>query len=464
MTRVSHGTKKVHLRTVPKLCELRKYLHCFQVYRKNVVQIAQVYLKGLVTLPKRRNMERMSEQYAQEREALHQKLHHFISNTEWDFELANGTVWEEANELLGGHKFTGLFIDPSAFPKRGRHSVGVDRQWCGVKGKVDNCQVGVFCAMGLGEDVCLTGKRLYLPKSWTNDPERMDKAGIPKNHQVYKSHADLALELIEEADHNGAQYAWIGVDAEFGMQPWFLRHLDDAGKTFMAEVPSNQVIYLENPIVEKQASEPFEITYEPRPIKVEEFVKSRGMGYFKKVKIGDRTIPTQPRIMHQRVWVWDKKEEKAHQWHLVVRARKMGKGYQFRYTLSNADPETPIKHLVVMQSQRYLVEKSFRDQKQEIGLAEYQFRGWKAWHKHVTMCFIAGVKILEACIEQTQMDHISFRDMKDILILQLSEAPQRDVEAFERLLYERHLRHERVRKSKLKNSKRKGKKPKSNVT
>ena len=120
-------------------------------------------------------MERMEQVVPSSNE---QALQHFISNSPWDADGVMRQVARGADALLGGHEDTLLIIDESGIPKKGKHSAGVARQWCGQLGKVENSQVGVYGALGHGDKVTLTDARLFVPREWTNDPERCRRAGI----------------------------------------------------------------------------------------------------------------------------------------------------------------------------------------------------------------------------------------------------------------------------------------------
>jgi len=150
---------------------------------------AQQYLCGLIQA-KDKNMERMAEVVPDSDE---QVLQHFLTNSPWSYRSVMEQVASDTDSMFGDNRDTCLIVDESGIPKKGNKSVGVDRQWCGQLGKVENCQVGVFTALACGDAVTLTDARLYLPESWTNDPQRCKSAGIPEEHIVQKSKCELAL-------------------------------------------------------------------------------------------------------------------------------------------------------------------------------------------------------------------------------------------------------------------------------
>ena len=215
----------------------------FRQRTRTVETAAQQYVQGL-SQAETKNMERMEEVVP---DADHQGLQHMLSESAWSERAVLDQVAQEASQRLGNNEDTSLTIDESGFPKKGGHSVGVARQWCGQIGKVDNCQVGVFAALSRGSDVTLIDERLFLPKDWTDDAARCEAVGIPKAHRGFQRKADLALDLIRHARRHGIGFAWVGFDGFYGSDPALLRALDDDRELFVGDVHKDQRIYLEDP-------------------------------------------------------------------------------------------------------------------------------------------------------------------------------------------------------------------------
>ena len=199
---------------------------------------ARIYLRGLMQA-RRRNIERIRDAVPGSDE---QALHHFIANSPWDHRPVLDKVARDANALLGGSDDSFLLIDETGFPKKGRDSVGVARQWCGRLGKVDNCQTAVCASLGKGSIATLIDTALFLPKEWTRDRARMAEAGIPEAFQTYRTKQELALDLIERALENGVQFSWVGFDGFYGDNGQLLRMLDGTGLTFMGDVHCDQYL------------------------------------------------------------------------------------------------------------------------------------------------------------------------------------------------------------------------------
>ncbi len=331
-------------------------------------------------------------------------------------------------------------LDDSGLPKKGTKSVGVARQYCGQLGKTDNCQVGVFATLANGKLSTIIDKRLYLPKEWTNDKERCIEAGIPEEHyKQHKTKNELARELIESARANGITYEWIGFDAAYGRDRDFLIEIDRAGEVFMADIPGDMYVYLEDP-------EPYEKNYKYKgeektklctdvvKIKVKDILTGLSEKDWQTVELRASSIgPLTVELYSSRVWVWDEKDTTAHCFHLVLR-REIDNPNEVKYSLSNAHEATPLQKLGYMQGQRYWVERPFQDGKTLVGMGDYQCRSWNGWHKHMTMVMLALLFMLEERHRHTEaIPLLSCGDIQKLLCVLL---PKRDIteeEVFQQL-------------------------------
>jgi SRSO17 transposase len=343
-------------------------------------------------------MERMAEVVIGGDE---QVLQHFLSNSPWDEQAVMDQVATETDALLGGSEESALYIDESAIKKQGKHSVGVARQWNGRLGKVDNSQVGVFAALGRGGRVNLIDARLYLPEEWTQDSTRCHAAKIPLPQQTFKTKIQLALEIVRRARALGLRYNWIGVDGFYGQAPELLRSLDAEGGVFMADIHSDQHLYLSDPAPYLPAAKggrgrkPSRYHSDQKPMSVAEWTKQQPGGHWQRKTLRDTTKGRLViEVLHQRVWLWDKKEAQGHCWHLVVR-REVDSPRTIKYSLCNAAPGTSILKLAKMQAQRYWIERAFQDAKSHAGLAHYQARNWHAWHRHMALVMMAMLYMAE---------------------------------------------------------------------
>jgi len=219
-----------------------RYRGHFDSKTRSVFASASNYLKGLMQAI-RKNMERMEEYVIG---ADDQALQYMLTESQWDSKAVMDQVAQEANQLLGGDESC-LLLDESGFEKKGEHSVGVARQWNGRLGKVDNCQVGVFAALGRGTRATLIDYRLYLPEKWCEEASRCKNAGIPEAFHLFKTKSELALDMVRHQRQQGIQFAWVGADGGYGKEPAFLRGLDDMDEIFVVDVHKDQLIYLDDP-------------------------------------------------------------------------------------------------------------------------------------------------------------------------------------------------------------------------
>jgi SRSO17 transposase len=193
---------------------------------------ARTYVAGLVSDLKYKNVESIAYLHDQEREPLQQ----FIGQSPWDHQPWLTELARQVGQQLGSPDGV-LVLDPSAFPKKGNASVGVQRQWCGRLGKIDNCQVGVYLAYVGRSEHALVDVRLYLPKEWAKDKRRRVEAGVPEAVRFRTRH-ELALEMLDERGPL-LPHAWIAGDDEMGRCSWFRQELRSRNERYLLAVPSN---------------------------------------------------------------------------------------------------------------------------------------------------------------------------------------------------------------------------------
>lgn len=412
----------------------------FRQRTRTVETAAQQYGQGLIQT-ETKNMERMEEVVP---EADHQVLQHMLSESAWSERAVLDQVAQEASQRLGNDEDTSLTIDESGFPKKGRHSVGVARQWCGQLGKVDHCQVRVFAALSRGLDVTLIDARLFLPKTWTDDDRRCQAAGIPKVQRRFQRKADLALAMIRHARQQRIGFAWVGFDGFYGSDPGLLRALDADGERFVGDVHKDQHIYLADPEpvvpppTTSRGRPPSGLQSQTPALRVDHWAQQQPASAWQRVTLRDGTKgPLRVDILHRRVWLWDGQEAQAHLWHLIVR-RDVATPTEIQYSLSNAPAETPLSRLAFMQGQRYWVERALQMGKQDVGLGDYQVRGWRGWHHHMALVMMAMLfQIEERLLHRPTHPLLSGRDIRALLNQFL---PRRDT-TLEAVLRQMEVRH-----------------------
>lgn len=384
------------------------------------------YLRGLYQ-SSRANLKRMAEVVAGSR---YQRLHHMLSDSAWDPAAVRWQLVADANAGFGPGG-TALVIDESGFAKKGAHSAGVARQWIGRLGKTDNCQVGVFAAVTRREVAALVDAQLYLPEDWVKDTERCETAGIPEEERVFRTKGEIALDMVLRARRDGLKFDWVTFDGGYGHLPWLLNALDDEDIPFLAEVHSDQGIYLTDPAPAvpaysgrgKRPTQP--VTTQP-VLEVQTWAQAQPESAWRQMKLRDgQKGEIQAECLKARVFVWDGKSTAARQWHLLVRREIHGR--QLKFCLSNAKPCASLRQLVNMQAARHFVERAFEDAKSACGMADYQVRGWTAWHHHMALAMIALMFLAKERLARRDTHRLlSCRDIVEILQYKLPTKIQSD--------------------------------------
>jgi SRSO17 transposase len=273
-------------------------------------------------------MEKMSEVVAG---SAYHKLHHMLSDSAWSKGHLCKELAEDARSCRLSSREAGLLIDESAFAKKGEKSAGVARQWNGRLGKTDNCQVGVFAAIAKGDIAALVDAQLYLTEDWAKDSERCREAGIPAAAQKFRTKGQIALELVRNARRNGLRFGFVGFDGGYGHLPWLLRELDKDGEIFLAEIHSNQQIYLEEPhphVPERKSSRgaaPTKLVAGADALTVTDWLKSQLESAWQRIRLrGGEKGEVMAEFIKARVYLLDKVEAQPQRYHLWLFGRICG--------------------------------------------------------------------------------------------------------------------------------------------
>src|SRR5712692_9465752 len=323
---------------------------------------------------------------------------------DWDDAPLRKTLLDQVGTQLGQGDGV-LVFDPSAFPKSGRESVGVARQWCGRLGKVDNCQVAIYLGYVSRKGHTLVDLRLYLPKEWTQDKARLHKAGVPQARRGYRTRHQLALEMLE---HNGASlpHGWIAGDDEMGRPYWFRRRLAAVGERSMLAVPSNTMMRdLETPAPDYSGK--------GRPPKrpwqsVKTWAESLGTEAWRRVDVRDGAKgPLVVDVVKRRVVSRTHRRQQGDEELLAViryRNRDQEQVVKVDYSLSNAVPQTQLAELARVAKAEHRIEECMQRSKSEAGLADYEVRNWTGWQQHQTLSFLATWFLVQETERGKKMD------------------------------------------------------------
>lgn len=404
----------------------------FKTSTGDAYEHAQRYLEGLVTETPRKNLERMDERLEA---SDYEGLQHFLSSSPWQERRVYDFIAERADERLGGRPESLLVIDESGFTKKGCASAGVSRQHNGRLGKQDNCQVGVFSALNCGCHSALIGAHLFLPEEWTEDSERCERAGVPESRIRSLTKIDLARELVEQALEQGVRFGCVSVDAFYGRDSRFLEWMNREGLIYCADVPANALVFTKRPKGDKR---PKKMREAAQRVDRQDKQISRKKGKIINIREGENGL-VGSEVWVRRVWVWPAEAQQPRQCWLLVSRLEDG---TFKTSLCNAPQGTSIQRLSSWQAGRYFIERTFQDGKSQAGMAQYQARGWRAWHHHMAMVSLALLFMMEQRLLLAQSAPLlSARDIVELLEWHLvgPRSQEEVVNAIER----RHRKRER---------------------
>jgi len=340
------------------------------------------YVQGLLSDLGSKDVESIAYLHDRERQGLQK----FIGQAEWDYRpLLTELVRQVGAEL--GEADGVLVFDPSAFPKKGTESVGVQRQWCGRLGKIDNCQVGLYLGYVSRREHTLVDCRLYLPKEWANRKRRRQKAGVPDPVRFRTRH-ELILEMLDERGPS-LPHAWISGDDELGRSSWFRQELRSRNECYLLAVPSNTAVR------DLTAPEPPYGGHGRRPkalfTRVDRWCGALPETVWQTVEVRDGEKGP---VVVQVVWTLVQAHTEGRVSDvaelLVVFRERQGDGtWKHDYLLSNAALGTAVTEFARVFKAQHRIEECLQRAKGEAGLADYQVRTWAGWHHHQTLALLA---------------------------------------------------------------------------
>lgn len=353
--------------------------------RREQVEHARTFVRGLLSDLDRKNTESIAYRFGQER----MPLQRFIGFSEWDHKPLRDELVRQVGQALGAPDGVIVF-DPSGFPKSGRSSVGVARQWCGRLGKVENCQVAVYMGYVSQHEHALVDVALFLPKEWIQDKARRQQAGVPY-HVRYRTRHQLCLEMLQ-AHADKLPHAWIAGDDEMGHPYWFRRRLDRLEERYLLAVPSNTLIRdLETDPPAYGGRGP----YPKRPwTRVDRWAAARTDDEWNEIDVRDGAKgPLIVQVATRRVVARTDKRQQGHEEVLVViryRDRDDKRVIKTDYYLSNASAETEPPEFARVAKAEHRIEECIQRGKSEAGLADYEVRNWTGWYHHQILSLIAS--------------------------------------------------------------------------
>jgi SRSO17 transposase len=332
--------------------------------------------------------------------AKHQSLHHFVAKAPWDEgELLSAVRTFVLPKIEKDAPIRAWIVDDTGIPKKGKHSVGVARQYCGELGKQDNCQVAVTLSVASDLASLPIALRLYLPEPWANDKARRSKAGIPDGIE-FQTKPRIALDQIRQAIADGVPKAVALADAGYGNDTAFRSGLTELGLEYVVGVQGSMTVWAPGtqPLPARTWSGRGRRTKllrrdgNVKPVKVSELAKSLARRAWKTVRwrqgtkgdLVSRFAAVRIHPSHRDYW---RAEPWPEEWLLIEWPE--GEDAPAKYWLSTLPAGTPIATLVDTAKLRWRIERDFQDLKQEIGLDHYEGRGWRGFHHHAALSIAA---------------------------------------------------------------------------
>ena len=352
------------------------------------------YCTGLVLPGERKSVEPMAAKTAPARMAAqHQSLLHFVGEAPWSDEKVLAKVREmvlPAIERRG--PIEAWIIDDTAFPKQGKHSVGVHHQYCGQLGKQANCQVAVSLSIANHFASLPVAYRLYLPKAWAEDRARCDKAGVPLDIS-FKTKPEIALEQMRWACEAGLPRGVALMDVAYGNDSRLRTGMTALGLTYAAGIQPNTLMWRSG-AGPKRRGKPLNNTGrrdEPDLVSAKEVALGLPKRAWRTIKWREGSADwLSSRFARVRVGVGHNQlipELLSQEWLLIEWPE--GEAEPTKYWLSTLPVDISFRRLVDFTKLRWRIERDYQELKQEVGLGHFEGRGWRGFHHHATLCIAA---------------------------------------------------------------------------
>jgi len=351
------------------------------------------YCVGLMMPCERKSVEPLAALTAPERTAAqHQSLLHFVGEGGWSDEKILAQVRAMVLPQIERHgAIRAWIIDDTSFPKQGRHSVGVARQYCGQLGKQDNCQVAVSLSLANDHASLPVCWRLYVPQEWAIDRHRRKKAGVPPDIR-FQTKPEIALDQLRFACEAGLPRGVVLMDAGYGTNTDMRSAVAALGLTYIGGVQPQTTVWARLPVKKRPSIERSSRNAAHRRIGVRELAFSLPPQAWRTIAWREGTAEIlSSRFARMRLRASPKNDKRsdlrAEEWLLIEWPNDQNE--PLKYWLSNLPEDISLEHLVDNAMLRWRIERDYQELKQEVGLADFEGRGWRGFHHHATLCIAA---------------------------------------------------------------------------
>lgn len=354
-------------------------------------RLAMTYLSGLISNSQAKSVEPIALEFLGQESV--RSLQRFLKNCKWNDEAMLATHQRLLSDQIndpGGM----INIDSSEFVKKGKESVGVARQYCGERGKIENCQSGVFVGYSSSKGYGLLNSRLYMPEKWFDEAnqKRYQQNWVPKN-LCFQTKLEIASDLIDQVKRSELYQAkWIGCDATFGSDSSFLDGLPE-DVYYFAHIRSSTLVFTRKPKIglpeyKGRGPRPTKMKLLPgqsKPKKVSEIANSNRLHWMSVILAEGSKGPITAQVARQRIYLSRKGLPEGKERWLFMRKNSDG---QIQYAISNAPRHIKFSELVKASNMRWPIEQCFQEGKSYLGMGNYEHRSWPAWHRHMIFVFL----------------------------------------------------------------------------
>jgi len=338
------------------------------------------FLQGIVSQVPRKNGWQLAEQA---RETTPYGMQRLLSGAVWDVDGVRDEVRTFALEQLGSSAAT-VAIDETSFPKRGKHSAGVKKQYCGTTGQVQNCQVGVFLSYITARGHTLIDRELSLPQDWTDDPARCLKAGIPGTIP-FRTKPDLAIQMLSRLHQAGVPVDWVVADSVYGGHLELRTWLEAHQYAYVGAVACDEPVVLATPDGTVRRVEVRDV---PALLLTD--------ACWQRLAMSEGTKG--PRLFDWAcVPVLHRGQDDG--WHSLLMRRTLDATAELAYYLVFAPPATSLLAKVTALGGRWRIEEDF-EQGKDLGLDQYEVRSWTGWYRHITLVMLAYALLVSLAVQQ----------------------------------------------------------------